>query len=402
MLLLIAAFFIGVLLGCVAGLLPGIHPNNTVPLVFALATVFQPTAAVIILITSGIVNSFIAFIPSIMFGAPDDAEAMGVLPGHRMLMQGRGLEAIRLTVIGGLGGILLGVALLPLLALVVPTIYSLIRPVTHWLLLAAVTYLLLCEKTPRKAAYAILVFGLAGILGYLVLDVFLVQDGLLPLLSGLFGMSTLIVSLSENPKLPETVAEDRTHHSFWNIFPGVASGAVAGLLAGLLPGIGSSQAAMLVQNNKNQQNDASSERFLVALSSISAADVLYSLFALWLIGNPRSGIAVAVGQLITVGMNEILLICCVSIAAAVVGAWLTLRLANTVLRWLRRTDYKKLCTWIIVGMTATVAILSGINGLIVLAVSTSIGLLANRLDVRRSWAMGCLIVPTIVFFAGLA
>ena len=402
MLVLVVAFFMGVMLGCVAGLLPGIHPNNTVPLVFALATVFEPTASVIILITSGIVNSFIAFIPSIMFGAPDDAEAMGVLPGHRMLMQGRGLEAIRLTVIGGFGGILLGVALLPLLALTVPTIYSFIRPVTHWLLLGAVTYLMLCEKSVKSAASAMLVFGLAGILGYLVLDIFVIQDGLLPLLSGLFGVSTLVVSLSENPKLPETVAEDGSHHSFWNIFPGVASGAAAGLLAGLLPGIGSSQAAMLVQSNKNQQNDASTERFLVALSSISAADVLYSLFALWLIGNPRSGIAVAVGQLITVSVNEILLICIVSIAAAAVGAILTLRLANSVLRWLRRIDYRKLCMWIIVGITATVAVLSGISGLVVLATSTGVGLLANRLDVRRSWAMGCLIVPTIIFFAGIS
>ncbi len=391
-------FVLGVVIGVAAGLLPGIHPNNTIPLVLALSSFFQPLAASIVLITAGIVNSFIAFIPSIFLGAPDDAEAMGVLPGHRMLMQGRGLEAIRLTVFGGLGTIILGIAVLPLVWLIIPPVYSFIRPNTHWLLIATVSYLLFCEHGAKKMAYAMLVFALAGILGYAALDYFVIQDGLLPLLSGLFGVPTLIVALSEKPHLPETVGETGGEKLSKHL-PGIFTGVVAGLLAGLLPGIGSSQAAMLVQG---KDTDDGGCRFLVALGGISAADVIYSLFALWLIGNPRSGIAVAVGQLMKVGPTEILIFCIVGLAAAGVGAFLTLRLAHLTLRWLRRIDYQKLCTWVLFGIVSVVALLSGVAGLCILAVSTAIGLLTTKLGVRRSWAMGCLIVPTVIFFFSIA
>lgn len=397
MLELVLAFFLGVGIGVVAGLLPGIHPNNTIPLVLALASFFQPLAASIVLVTAGIVNSFIAFIPSIFLGAPDDAEAMGVLPGHRMLLQGRGMEAIRLTVFGGLGTIIIGIAVLPLVWLIIPPIYIFIRPNTHWLLITTVAYLLFCELSARKMAYAMLIFSVAGILGYVALDYFVIQDGMLPLLSGLFGVPTLIVALSEKPNLPETAGETGGEKLSKHL-PGVFTGIVAGLLAGLLPGIGSSQSAMLVQG---KDTDDGGCRFLVALGGISAADVIYSLFALWLIGNPRSGIAVAVGQLMNVGLNEILIFCVVGLAAAAVGAFLTLRLAHRTLRWLRRVDYRKLCAWVLFGIVSIVALLSGVAGLCVLAAATAIGLLTTKLGVRRSWAMGCLIVPTIMFFAGL-
>lgn len=395
---IIAAFALGMALGVVAGLLPGIHPNNMIPLVLAVASVFQPFAAAVILITAGIINSFVAFIPSIFLGAPDEEEALSVLPGHRMLLQGRGMEAVRLTVFGGLGGIVLGIILLPLLALTIPTVYTFIRPNTHWLLVGAVSYLLFCERDARKMLAALLVFGLAGAIGLVVLNVLAIPDGLLPLLSGLFGVPTLIVALMQRPRLPES-AGDVEHEKISKHMRGIFTGAAAGILAGLLPGIGSSQAAMLVQGR--DASETGTQRFLVALGGISAADVLYSLFALWLIKNPRSGIAVAVGQLMKIGMNEIILFCVVALAAALVGAWLTLRLAASALRWLRRVDYQMLCTLVLFMIIALVAILSGLIGLLVLCAATGIGMLAQKLGARRSWAMGCLIVPTIFYFAGL-
>jgi putative membrane protein len=35
-------------------------------------------------------------------GAPDESKALNVLPGHRMLMEGKGFEAVKLNVIGSL------------------------------------------------------------------------------------------------------------------------------------------------------------------------------------------------------------------------------------------------------------------------------------------------------------
>ncbi|MEM7820141.1 MAG: tripartite tricarboxylate transporter permease [Candidatus Aenigmatarchaeota archaeon] len=397
-LLVIIAFMLGALLGVIAGLLPGIHPNNTIPLILAFASFFEPLNAAIILVTAGVINSFIAFIPSIFLGAPDEDEVLSVLPGHRMLLEGRGLEAVQLTAFGGLGAIALGILLLPLLTVVIPPIYSYIRPNTHWLLAGAVIYLLFCESNIRKMGAAMVIFGLTGLLGFVVLDIFVIDQGLLPLLSGLFGVPTLIIALKERPMLHETILDSAPKEKLSEIMPGILTGALAGILAGMLPGIGSSQAAMLVQS-KNTDEDANTRHFLVTLGGISAADMLYSLFALWLIGNPRSGIAVAVGQLIKIGVNEIILFSTVVLLAAVIGIWLTLRLARHTLRWLRHVNYQKLCGWVLIGILSLVALLSGPTGLIVLCTATGIGLLAQKLSVRRSWAMGCLIVPTILYFA---
>ena len=397
MLLLLLAFAIGVAIGCVAGLLPSVHPNNTIPLVLAAASFFDPLSAAVILITAGIINSFVAFVPSILIGAPDDAEALSVLPGHRMLLQGQGLEAIRLTALGGLGAIALGILLLPLLAFVIPPVYTAIRPHTHWLLAAAVIFLLFCEPNAKKMASSVLIFGLAGVLGFVVLDVFVLENGLLPLLSGLFGAPTLIVALKEKLNLPESLNNEKPKEKT-KLMPGIATGAAAGILAGLLPGIGSSQAAMLVQGKDNSEKGM--RKFLVALGGVSAADVLYSLFALWLIGNARSGIAVAIGQLIKVGVKEIAIFSIVGITAAVIGFWLTMGLAKVALKWLRRVNYQKLCASVLIMITSLVAIMSGVPGLVVFCAATGIGLLGGKLGVRRSWAMGCLIVPTMLYFAG--
>jgi len=130
---LLLCFLLGTAIGVAAGLLPGLHPNNTVPIILGLSFLFGPLPTAIILLCSGVVNCFINFIPSILLGAPDDANVLGILPGHKLLLQGRGYEAIKLCVTGCFGGILLSIALLPMLSFAIPSIYSFIRPIIQCL-----------------------------------------------------------------------------------------------------------------------------------------------------------------------------------------------------------------------------------------------------------------------------
>ena len=393
---------LGITLGVFAGLLPGLHPNTLIPLLVGAAAYFDPLTAAVILVATGITNSFVAFIPAILLGAPEDSEAMSALPGHRMLLAGRGYEAIKLTIIGGLGSVLLCLALLPVLWFGFPAVYSATRPFLHWLLAALVAYMLLSEPGWKKAGWASLTFMMAGFLGIIALDGF-GDWTLFPMLTGLFGLPMLLLSLKHRIKLPENFSYESEPISAKSRFSGIAAGSAAGILVGLLPGIGSAQATVLAQEVVGRSKDVgtSDRTFLTAAGGVNAADSIYGLLALWLVGNPRSGISVAISQMAGVGSESLLVIISVLVAAAGIAAYLTLKLARVSVPLLRRIDYRRLNILVAIMLVILVAFFSGPLGLVVLAVSTAIGLIPNLTGIRRSHSMGCLLLPTILFFAGI-
>ncbi len=396
MLELLLALLFGIALGTVCGLLPGLHPNNTIPIILGLSFLFPPLSAAIVLISAGIVNSFVAFIPSILIGATEGENALSVLPGHRLLMQGRGYEALKLTVVGGFASVLFAIITLPVFVFAIPKIYSFIMPNIHILLIFVVSYMIFSEKGKGKI-YALAVFALSGMLGYAVLDMMHSESEILfPLLAGLFGLPLLLLSIKNRTVLPETISfESETIRKRTVIKPAII-GSLAGVIAGLLPGIGSSQATVLAQaGNRNDRN------FLMAIAGVNVIDIMYSILALWLIGNPRSGIAVAVRGLVKIDMNMVLLFLPVILASAAAGAFLTLKLSRTAVFALRRINYRKLCFYVFIFVCVLVFAFTGFFGLAVAGIALSIGLIPNLTNIRRSHAMGCLILPTILYFAGL-
>src|SRR5665648_424560 len=101
---------VGFILGIISGLFPGIHTNNFALLLLALAPDaiemgILPIHIAIIILANSITHTFLDIIPSIYLGAPDADTALTVLPGHRMLLEGRGPEAVRLSALGSAGAI---------------------------------------------------------------------------------------------------------------------------------------------------------------------------------------------------------------------------------------------------------------------------------------------------------
>jgi putative membrane protein len=105
----------GICAGIVAGILPGIHPNTFIAGLLAvlpwLLTFTNATALAVFVISCVISNSFVSFIPSVFIGAPEAETALSVLPGHKMMLEGKGYEAVWLTVFGGISVIVLSIAL---------------------------------------------------------------------------------------------------------------------------------------------------------------------------------------------------------------------------------------------------------------------------------------------------
>lgn len=146
MLEVLAYALAGVALGVVTGLIPGLHVNNLTPFLVMLAA-GASTGMAALIVAMSITNVFINYIPSTFLGAPEEGTELSVLPAHRLLLEGRGYQAIKLTAIGCLGGVIISAVLaLPFMVAVTPA-YELIRPQMHWLLVAIVIAMIALERS---------------------------------------------------------------------------------------------------------------------------------------------------------------------------------------------------------------------------------------------------------------
>ncbi|MEM0449026.1 MAG: tripartite tricarboxylate transporter permease [Methanomassiliicoccales archaeon] len=164
---LIAIF--GALLGIGSALIPGMHINTFSLLLlslypelslllssFSLASVTYldpPMMFAILLVSAATGSSFTDFLPSTFLGLPESDTSMSMLPAHRLLLQGKGMDAVRFSATGSLLGALLAVlATYPLQLLMRPPFLlgdalSLCLP---YLLLVIVAMLILSEHGPRR------------------------------------------------------------------------------------------------------------------------------------------------------------------------------------------------------------------------------------------------------------
>ena len=391
---ILLAIALGVVIGIATGLLPGLHPNNMIPIMLGFSFLFEPLTAAVILLVSGVVNSFLNFIPAVLFGAPDDSNVLSVLPGHKLFREGRGLEAIKVSVFGGLGGVVFAIISLPLFALFIPQLYALLRPYMHWILILVVAFMLYKEN---RKLFAFGVFILSGILGYVALN--FSNDLIFPLLSGLFGLPTLLLSYKSKTSVPKVRIEDNDI-AIKKLLPAASVGSVAGIVAGLLPAIGSAQATLLTQSVFRENKD-DGRSFLTSIGAVTVSDIIYSILALWLIGNPRSGIAVAIGKLLTINFDVVLVFLSVILISAGIGAIAALKLSKKFLDLLTKINYSKFSLYIFISTLLLVVLFTGILGLIVALSALLIGLIPNYVTIKRTNCMGCLLLPTILFFMGI-
>jgi len=400
MLELLVFAVLGVGMGTFTGLIPGVHVNNLTPLLVGLAasSLLSPMNAVALVVAMMLTHTFIDYIPSTFLGVPEDATALSVLPAHRMVLEGKGYQAIKLTALGSLGALILSAASIAPLLLVIEPAYHLVNPYMHLVLLGIVMVMVALEREPKKMLWAVLVFLLSGFLGVLTLDTNLGGDEILmPLLGGLFGMSVLIISMMGTSSIPEQEISEEPFEARSCIKP-ICAGASAGILTGIIPGIGPAQGTVLAQM---VTRSGGARDFLIGVSGVNTAKALFSFVALYAIGRPRSGAAVAVGRIIDFGLSELLLVVGVALFAGGLATLVHLRIGRLAAKHIWRLPYRKMCAAVMVSIAGLSLYYAGPIGLLVLGTATAIGILPAAVGVRRTHGMGCIILPCILYFAGL-
>ena len=409
---LVIASFIGIMIGTITGMVPGIHVNTAGAIMFASSTFLlsflSPEFLCVVMVSMSIAHALIEFVPSMLLGVPQEATATSILPGHRMVLQGRSKEVIRIVSVGGFGAILVTIIMLPVFAIVLPILHDITKPYTWAVLLFASIYLTYnLTSTFRDFGWSLLLFVISGLLGWTIFQTPIPSGvSLMCTFSGLFGISTILFSLNDNSTIPH-------QNPFYDLdidfgkFKSIFAGGITGAILGFLPGFGPAQGTVIAQaaSGTDDNDDEDSVNFLLATSGLNVSDCLFSLIAIYIIGNPRSGIAVYMSYLISeMTLNHLVIFIFTSLLAVSISLAISLKLGDSFSRLMGGVDYRKLSIGVIMLQIIILYIFIFYYGApvgymsLALITSTAMGMLPHYLGVGKSHLMGVLIIPAILIY----
>ncbi len=258
-------------------------------------------------------------------------------------------------------------------------------------MLAACNYLMLNDK---DKLWTVLIFILSGLLGIVTLGMN-AKEPLLPLFSGLFGISMLLLSFNSSTRIPAQKPPKLSLNK--SAAKPLALASLAGWLCAFMPGLGPSQAAALTGKMGNSKK----ENFLFMMGALCMSNFVISIITLYAIEKARSGAVVAISAIASsFGMNELLMLLAVCLASGGFAAMLAPWLAQGFSKAICKVNYSAVCIGTTIFIVLLVAFISSWPGMAILATSTALGIVTNIKGIRKSAMMGCLLLPVIVWFLG--
>ncbi len=390
----IVAIILGIMFGIITGLIPGIHTNliSSVLITFLpiLLEFSSPITLVIFIVSMSISTIFLDFIPTTFLGAPDEDTTLSMMPTHELLLDGKAQTAIFLSSLGAIIGTLLVFITTPILMFSLETIYPFFEMMMPWILIWVAIILIKGEK---QLSTTILIFILSGFFGIASLNLNLNQP-LLPMLTGLFGISGLIFSVNQKTKIPPQETK-----IYFPEIKEIAKPALVSLIispfCSFLPGLGGSQATIISSKILGQLNR---KQFLIMNGIVNTILMGLSFTVLFVIQKSRTGSAATISEIIDITKPQIYLILIIILIVAIISFFLTLYLSKKISQHIDKINYKVTSISVIVFLTILVFILSGLIGLIVLIISTTLGLTCQYYGIRKGILMGCLLIPTILYY----
>ena len=417
MILVIYASIIGAAIGTGSGLIPGIHVN-TLAVLMAVGLPFTtdalsgivPAGQVPILMSSAVVSaavvhSFTDFVPSVFVGAPDEDEILSLLPGHRLLRDGKGMLAVRSAASGSLVGASASIILaIPLQYVMLSGLSGILERITVPMLIVVIAATVLHEKGETRKLWALALVIVSGALGCVSMTSgsdwsgpFGIGSVLFPLLTGLFGIPPILQSSGSGD-----IPEQRDDPGGADPMPG-AKGVLVGGVAGWFPGVTATVCATMAAIISKEDKP---ERFISMVSSVGTASVVFTLVTLSVTGNGRSGTMLVVRDLVG---GSITGFCSPSFAAlllsvavaSLLGYIITVRAGRALSRMISGSDASRMNRAVLAAICSLVAVITGLNGLALLAVATVAGMLPSISGVSRISLGGCLMVPVLLMRIGL-
>jgi putative membrane protein len=390
---LLAAVAGGVCLGTVSGLVPGLHANTFALLLAATAGAVPGPRRYVgaAMLAAGVVHTFLDVVPALALGVPDPAMAAGALPGHRLVVEGRGREALRLSAVGSAGAVVLAAPLaLPITAAMVE-LYPLVEAHRSLVLTGVAALLVATERDARAMVGACCSLAASGGLGLLVLDAEVtsllpVADVLVALFAGLFGAPVLLAAIDGEGVPAQADATVTTPRQ--TVVGLVVVGTLCGAVVGYLPGVSSAVAATLALG---LTADGGPRAFVVTTSGVNTATAVFALFALVALGDARTGVLVAMERAsVPLALPPLL---AAVVLAAVAGAVLVPVVGDRYLRTVGRLDPARLSLTVLAALGVLSWVFAGAVGVGAFGAATLVGHVPPHFGTRRATLMGVLLVP---------
>jgi putative membrane protein len=393
---------IGILLGTVSGIIPGVHTNTLAGVLLSFQVFFLSFFAPLILASAMfaalITHTFVDSVPSTFLGVPDADTSLAVLPAHALCLEGNGEEAVRIAALGGACSMIIAVPLSVVCFFLLPAL----QPYFDWwigiLLIASIGFMIVTSECPAWGFALFLGSGILGIfaLRYAFLSWHTLAGGsaiLMPLLTGLFGISVLITA--SKGILPEQHfrgirMEGRT------ILKSALLGTIAGVAVGWLPGLSTASAngvlASLIGYDKDRR------AYILATNAANTANAFIGLAALFALSRMRNGVMVALSELPWPTMSEMTV---VGVLAACAAYGITIALSRSAY-WFNGIDGRLLNRSVIAFIIILSIILTGPFGVVILILATALGIVPWLVNVPRVYCMGGIMVPVILYSFGIA
>jgi putative membrane protein len=429
-LLVVLSTVCGTLLASVLACVPSLHIYNVMGLLvmlghFLAAQGMELQPEIVIPFAGGLMvgYSMLNTLPSVLLAAPDESAMFTVLPGQKFLMQGRGYEAVIMTTIGGMVGLM---ALLFIVAPIAPRLLPLTRTVfrghTHWILWTVIAFMLMSEwpkggrlgrsgwtkflDSWKTTGAGLLVFLLSGLLGFVLIfrtpiaaDV--AFQNLMPAFVGLFAVPWLLLNICTNVLVPPQELKIETRLQLDDVLRGGFAGTLGGGFAAYFPVVTGGVGGLLAGHATALRNDR------VFLISQGASKLVYYVGGLMLFFVPgvhlrRGGGAALMRSLISPQTHfEYYLM----LAAMAIAGLMTLLLVGPLTRgmlWLiGKVGYRLLSTLAFLLVVGLVVGITGITGLAVMVVGTGIGLMPVLYGSRRMNCLGVIMLPMACNMSGV-
>jgi len=389
------ALCLGIMVGIFTGITPGIHVNLVAAALFALSPFLLNYASAlslaVFIIALAVTHSFLDTIPSIYLGAPDEENALSVLPGQRMLLRGEAYQAVKITILGAFAGLIIAICLIPLFILIANKIYPLLKPYLAYLLLGIIAFMILREK---QKFWSFLLFILSGALGVLTFSIPNLKEPMFPLLSGLFGLSGLLLSFFDNTSIPEQKISKEIDMKIEELVKIICASSIGVFFIQFFPGTGPSQGAVISSQIVKNIKD---KGYLALVGAMGTMSVIFSLVTFYTLGKAKDGSIVVISKLMQISFGSFFVLVSTFLTAGSIAVFLVLFLSKKFSKLIVKVNYKVLVLSIIGFIILMGIILNGPIGILVLITSTAIGLIAPLKNIGRNHAMGCLLVPVMIY-----
>jgi putative tricarboxylic transport membrane protein len=247
--------FLGVVIGTLIGVLPGIGPTGTVALLLPLTFSVSPVTAIIFLAGVYYGAMYGGSTTSILVNIPGEAASIVTcLDGYQMAKKGRAGPALGISAFGSFIAGTLGLIGLMLLAIPLASAALKFGPPEYFALMClGLTILIFMARGSMVKSLIMATFGLG--LSHIGIDTITGQPrftfgvpeladgvGLIPLAMGLFGISEVLLNVEQTVK--QQVVETRIKGLLPNVkdwkdaTPAILRGSLVGFLLGILPGAG--------------------------------------------------------------------------------------------------------------------------------------------------------------------